>query len=109
MLGGRAVTVGLRFSLMDPTAVVHPTEPLLRNRLTSDGLSIWCPGDLVHLSQEAYRDLQHALIETHEDDQDDTASVSSELAVLRASSSSGFLAHSTGSGKRKIPNAVVTA
>jgi hypothetical protein len=93
---------------MDPTAVVHPTEPLLRNRLTSDGLSIWCPGDPVHLSQEAYRDLAHALIEVHDDSQEDTGSVSSRLTEVVAGSSPGSVTHSTGSGKRKFPDAVVT-
>jgi hypothetical protein len=93
---------------MDPTAVVHPTEPLLRNRLMSDGLSIWCPGDPVHLSQEAYRDLAHALIEVHDDDQEDAGSVSSRLTGDGSALSPGSVARSTGSGKRKFPDAVVT-
>jgi hypothetical protein len=103
------MTRGLKFSLMDPTAVVHPTEPLLRNRLTSNGLSIWSPGDLVHLSQEAYRDLVPVIIEAHEGDWEDTASVSSGLGLGRASHGSGSLVYSMVLGKRKIPDAVVTA
>jgi hypothetical protein len=97
--GWWAVAVGLRFCLMDPTAVVHPTEPLLRNRLTSNGLSIWCPGDPVHLSQEAYRDLAHALIEVHDDDQEDAGSVSSRLTEDRSALSPRSVTCSTGSGR----------
>ncbi len=82
---------------------------LLRNHLTSDSLSIWSPGDPVHLSQEAYRDLAHAIIEAHEGDREDTASVSNGLGLGRASHGSGSLAHSMVSGKSKIPDAVVTA
>jgi hypothetical protein len=108
VLGRWAVAMGLRFCLLDPTAVVHPTEPLLRNRLTSDGISIWCPGDPVHLSQEAYRDLAHALIEVHDDDQDDAGSVSSRLTGDKSALRPGSVAHSSSSGKRKLPDAVVT-
>ncbi len=108
VLGGWAVAVGLRFCLLDPTAMVHPTEPLLQNRLTSDGISIWCHGDPVHLSQEAYRDLAHALIKVHDDDQDDTGSVTSRLSDDGSARSPGSVAHSSSSGKRKLPNAVVT-
>jgi hypothetical protein len=51
VLGGWATAKGLEFSMMDPTAIVNPTEPLLRNRVTSSGGdSIWCTGDPVHLS-----------------------------------------------------------
>jgi hypothetical protein len=35
VLGGWATTRGLEFCIMDPTAIVNPTEPLLRNRVTS--------------------------------------------------------------------------
>jgi hypothetical protein len=42
VLVGWATTRGLDFSVMDPTAIVNPTEPLLRNRTTSGGTSIWC-------------------------------------------------------------------
>jgi hypothetical protein len=108
VLGGWAVAVGLKFCLMDPTAVVHPTEPLLRNRLTSYGLSIWCPGDPIHLSQEAYRDLAHALVEVHDDNQEDAGSVSTRLTEDGSALSAGSGTHSTGSGRRKFPDAVVT-
>ncbi len=108
VLGGWAVAVGLRFCLLDPTAVVHPTEQLLRNRLTSDGVSIWCHRDPVHLSHEAHRDLAHALIEVHDDDKDDTGSVSSKVSDDESARSSGSVAPSSSSGKRKLPDAVVT-
>jgi hypothetical protein len=108
ILGGWAATVGLRFCLLDPTAVVHPTEPLLRNCLTSDGISIWCHRDPVHLSQEAYRDLANAVIEVHGDDKDDTGSVSSKSSDDGSARSSGSVAPSSSSGKRKLPDAVVT-
>jgi hypothetical protein len=106
ILGGWATTIGLRFCLLDPTAVVHPTEPLLRNRLTSDGISIWCHRDPVHLSQEAYRDLANAVIEMHCDDNDDTGSTS-DAGTVR-SSGSGAPSSCSGSGKRKLPDSVVT-
>jgi hypothetical protein len=55
---------GLNFNIIDPSAIVHPMEPLLRRRLTSGGASLWCHGDPVHLSPEAYRDLAGAITET---------------------------------------------
>jgi hypothetical protein len=55
-----------------------------------------------------YMDLAHAVIEAHEGDREDTASVSIGLELGRASSGSGSLAHSTVSGQRRIPDAVVT-
>jgi hypothetical protein len=51
---------------MNPTAIVHPNEPLLRNCLTSNGEFIWCTSDPDNLSQEAYRDLAMAVCEAHD-------------------------------------------
>jgi hypothetical protein len=54
-------------------------------------------------------DLAHAVIEAHEGDREDTASVSIGLELGRASSGSGSLAHSTVSDqKKRIPDAVIT-
>ncbi len=53
----------LNSDMIDPSAIVHPMEPLLRRRLTSGIAPPWCQGDPVHLSREAYRDLAGALTE----------------------------------------------
>jgi hypothetical protein len=58
---------GLNFDIIDPSAIVHPMEPLLRRRLTSGDAPLWCQGDPVHLSPEAYRDLAGALTELGDD------------------------------------------
>ncbi len=82
---------GLNFDIIDPSAIVHPMEPLLRRRLTSGGAPLWCQGDPVHLSPEAYRDLAGAITEPGDGSDFGAPSVSS--------------AEST---KRKIPDSVVT-
>jgi hypothetical protein len=60
LLGGRGVTTGINFNILDLTAVVGPIEPTLGNRKTSGGASIWADGDNVHLSREAYMDAASA-------------------------------------------------
>ncbi len=82
---------GLNFDIIDPAAMVHPMEPLLRRRLTSGGAPLWCQGDPVHLSPEAYRDLAGAIMESGD------GSVLGEPSVSSADSN-----------KRRIPDSVVT-
>jgi hypothetical protein len=83
---------GLNFDIIDPSAIVHPMVPLLRRRLTSRGASLWCQGDPVHLSPEAYRDLVGALMEVGDDSVFGGPSFSTSLEGT----------------KRKIPDSVVT-
>jgi hypothetical protein len=100
----------MTISVMDPTAIVNPTEPLLRNRTTSGGASIWCTGDPVHLSRDAYKDLAMAVQEAHEgaDMEGESASVSSGTGHLMPGSGSGSRSSSYGTEKRRTPDAVVT-
>jgi hypothetical protein len=110
VLVGWATTRGLDFSVMDPTAIVNPTEPLLRNQTTSGGTSIWCTGDPVHLSRGAYKDLAMAVQEAHEgaDVEGESASVSSGTGHQMPGSGSGSRGSTYGSEKRRTPDAVVT-
>jgi hypothetical protein len=112
VLVGWATSKGLDFTVMDPTAIVNPTEPLLRNRTTSGGTSIWCTGDPVHLSQDAYRDLAMAVQEAHDgaDAEGDSASLAGGTGRRFQCSGSGSGSHgsSFASEKRRIPDAVVT-
>ncbi len=110
VLVGWATARGLDFSVMDPTAIVNPTEPLLRNRTTSGGDSIWCSGDPVHLSRGAYEDLAMAVQEAHEcsDEEGVSASHTSGSGRQMPVSGSGSSSSAYGSGKRRTPDAVVT-
>ncbi len=92
ILSAWGVAGGLNFDIIDPPAIVHPMEPLLRRRVTSGGALLWCQGDPVHLSPEAYRDLAGALREEGDGSVFGGPSVST--------SSEGT--------KRKIPDSVVT-
>jgi hypothetical protein len=108
VLGGWATTRGLEFCIMDPTAIVNPTEPLLRNRVTSGGSSIWCAGDPVHLSREAYKDLVMLVYEAHEGTSlvGESASVSTGSGHAVSGSRSRGMAN--GTEKRRVPDAVIT-
>ncbi len=110
VLGGWATARGLDFCVMDPTAIVNPTEPLLRHHVTSGGASIWCSGDPVHLSLDAYRDLAMAVQEAHEGTAmaGGSASDCSDNVRRRTSSGSGSCNTVLGMGKKRVPDAVVT-
>jgi hypothetical protein len=110
VLGGWATARGLDFCVMDPTAIVNPTEPLLRHRVTSGGASIWCSGDPVHLSLDAYRDLAMAVQEAHEGTgvAGESASDCSGNVRHRTSSGSGSCSTVYGAEKRRVQDAVVT-
>jgi hypothetical protein len=41
--------------------LVDPAEPILRNRMTREGIPLWSPWDLVHLAPEAYQELADAV------------------------------------------------
>jgi hypothetical protein len=108
VLGEWATAKGLEFSMMDPTAIVNPTEPLLQNRVTSSGGdSIWCTGDPVHLSREAYRDLAMAVCDAHEGESMVGESASGSTGSGHAGSGSGSRSSANGSEKRRVPDAVV--
>jgi hypothetical protein len=95
---------------MDQTAIVNPTEPLLRNRVTSDGASIWCAGNLVHLSRDAYKDLAMAVQEAQEGAGLVGESASDSMGSVHPMSGSGSGSCSTayGTEKRRAPDTVVT-
>jgi hypothetical protein len=82
---------GLNYDIIDPTSSVNPTEPTLRNRVTSSGGSFWGRDDGVHLSSGGYQDLAWAIGDAAD----------SEL------STEGMSSVSEGS-KRKRPDSVVT-
>ncbi len=89
---------------MNPTAMVHPNEPLLRNRLTSNGEFIWCTGDPDNLSQEAYRDLAMAVCEAHNGK---SASLSRDSEDGRAQAGLCSWVSTAGSEKQRVPDASV--
>jgi hypothetical protein len=59
---------GLNYDMIDPTCSVNPTEPTLRNRVTSSGCSLWGRGDGVHLSPGGYQDLAWTIGESADND-----------------------------------------
>jgi hypothetical protein len=85
---------GLNFDIIDPSTIVNLTAPLLRKRLTSDGASLWCTGDPVHLCPDAYQDLAGAFSEEGD------GSVTGEPDGSISASSEGL--------KRRNPESVVT-
>jgi hypothetical protein len=94
ILAGWGAANGLNFDIIDPSTIVNPTAPLLRKRLTSDGASLWCTGDPVHLFPDAYQDLVGAFSEEGD------GSVTGEPDGSISASSEGL--------KRRNPESVVT-
>jgi hypothetical protein len=68
----------LRYRIMNPTELVDPVDPVLRNHLTQSGIPLWAPWDPVHLVQEAYQEMADNIIipDNYSGDGSDTASVS---------------------------------
>jgi hypothetical protein len=75
----------LNFDIVDPTAIVNPKEPLLRNCTTSGGSPLWSFGNGVYLAWVDYRDLAGAIGEMAVDNTtDDSVSDSPECAQEEA-------------------------
>jgi hypothetical protein len=63
--GGWWAFSGLDFSVIVATAIVNPTEPLLKDRMTRGGSPIWSAGDHNNLSQDTNGGLAWAICEEH--------------------------------------------
>jgi hypothetical protein len=92
LLGGWGTTTGINYDILDLTAVVGPGEPILGNRKSSGGASIWADED----SREAYMDAASAIVEI--------ATGCGSIELDDSASSSG----TSDMTERKQPESVVT-
>ena len=100
LLGGWGANMGINYDILDTTAVVFPMDPSLRERKTSQGSSIWCDNDSVHLSRGAYMDVADAIQEMAAGDGDEDTTDGTAVGSTNGSTS--------GSVKRRQPDSVVT-
>jgi hypothetical protein len=85
----------LNCGVMDPTELVDPVDPVLRNRLTRSGIPLWTPWEPVYLVQEAYQEMAEDVIRHESGNGSDSASLST-MGMSEARS------------KRRRPETVIT-